>query len=410
VIAIQGFHFQGQGSKKKPARLVSVGPRGGTEWVFDGGAVGARWFYDVDPLPNGNLLAVTTNSDGTVVFELDPETRERVWVQRLPIEDTHDVAWLGDGRIAVANMRAWNGSCDCSDDRVFVYDVRNDTVTWEWYFRDHYPNATDGGFPEDWTHVNDVDVLPGNRLLLSPRNFDQVIVVDRETGEITERLGSDDDHDVLHEQHNPDYVRDEEGNPTMLVADSENDRVIEYTRVDGEWEETWVVGSSATLSWPRDADRLPNGNTLIVDSLNHRVIEVTPQGRIVWEYYATWGPFDVERPAHGQGSNGPAMRDVGVSGHHEIHGSAGNIEADRQSFATWLVTTAEGTPIEEPATSVARRWSHVAPWLRPVWLSSWDFVALVAGLVVLTGWGFAELVAGRRRLLADADAAASRIG
>jgi hypothetical protein len=59
---------------------------------------------------------------------------------------------------------------------------------------------------------------------------------------------------------------------------------------------------------------------------------------------------------------------------------------------------------------VAGRWSHVAPWLRPVWLSSWDFVALVGGLVVLTGWGFAELVAGRRRLLAGARAAASRIG
>ncbi len=41
------------------------------------------------------------------------------------------------------------------------------------------------------------------------------------------------------------------------------------------------------LSWPRDADRLPNGNTLITDSRAvpvTRVIEINSGGDLVWEF------------------------------------------------------------------------------------------------------------------------------
>ena len=41
---------------------------------------------------------------------------------------------------------------------------------------------------------------------------------------------------------------------------------------------------STGLDGPSDADRLPNGNTLISDRWHSRVIEVTPDGTIVWEY------------------------------------------------------------------------------------------------------------------------------
>ena len=39
---------------------------------------------------------------------------------------------------------------------------------------------------------------------------------------------------------------------------------------------------STGLDGPSDADRLPNGNTLISDRWHSRVIEVTPDGTIVW--------------------------------------------------------------------------------------------------------------------------------
>ena len=396
VVGIQGFHFRGRGSAKKPARLVSVAPRGRTEWVFEGESVGARWFYDVDPLPDGNLLVVATNASHTIVFELDPATRERVWVETLPLADTHDVDALNDTHLVVADKDGWNGRT--SGDRVFVYDRTRDTVTWEWRFREHLPGDLDGGVSKGWSHVNDVDTVGEHGLLISPRNFDQVLLVNRTTERIEWRLGADGEHGTLYEPHNPDYLLTEAGEPTVLVADSENDRVVEYTRVDGAWTRTWSVGSSRTLSWPRDADRLPNGNTLVVDSMNHRVIELTPRGVVVWEYYATWGPYDAERVVHGDGSNGPTMRDLGVTGHHEVRGSAGDVDAPRgRSFAAWLATAVTGTPVEGPGTDLARTWSHVGPWLRPAWLNSWDFAALVGGLLLAFGWGAVESLLALRR-------------
>ena len=57
---------------------------------------------------------------------------------------------------------------------------------------------------------------------------------------------------------------------------------------------------STGLNLPTDADRLPNGNTLITDKMHDRIIEVTPDGNIVWEY--TEGihlPNDAERLPNG---------------------------------------------------------------------------------------------------------------
>ena len=48
------------------------------------------------------------------------------------------------------------------------------------------------------------------------------------------------------------------------------------------------------LDWPRDADRLPNGNTLITDSRNGRIIEVTPSGEVVWSYGGLKVPYDAD--------------------------------------------------------------------------------------------------------------------
>lgn len=399
AVAIQGFHFEGEDDPKKPARLVAVGPQGSVEWTYNGSARGASWFYDVDPLPNGNLLAVNTARGKTFVYELDPETKERVWTETLPITDTHDVDLINENELLIGNLR--NSSGDTSDERIYIYNRTTDRVTWEWEFEEHYPPDTDVGVSntDDWSHVNDVDEIAPGKFLVSPRNFDQVIVVDRETKEITMRLGADGNHTILDEQHNPTYLESENGTPTILVADSENDRVVEYARLDGSWERIWTVGTDQ-LNWPRDADRLPNGNTLIVDTLNQRVIEVTPRGEIVWEQFAPWAPYDAERLAYGDEAGGPTMRDLGVSGSYELSGGAEARAgpAVDTSFPTWLTLTFGDTPIEEPIVRFAERWEGVSQWIKPVWMAPWGFVSLVgAGLLGLL-WGLGELFYGRRRL------------
>jgi len=361
---------------------------------------------------------VVSPRDGeTLIYELNPDTDERVWTRRFPFEDTHDADMIGEDELAIAHMRAGNESSGVSEDELVTYNLTSDEVTWRWQFHEHYPASTDGGMNDDWTHVNDVDRIDEDRFLLSPRNFDQAIVVDRSTGEIVQRLGTDDQSDaqqstraerrmgeheeVLDEQHNPDYLVGENGTPTMLVADSGNDRVVEYAYVDGSWRLTWEVGTES-LRWPRDADRLPNGNTLIVDTLNHRVIEVTPTGEIVWEYYATWGPYDAERLGTGDESNGPTIREQNATGSYELTGSAGLRPGtgDNLDFPGWLRITFDDTPLGGLANDLALLWGHYMPWFRPVWLSSWDAAFLVGAALLGVTWTAGEIVYRRKRIVA----------
>ena len=79
VVSVQGFHFQGVGDGNRPARLVAADDRAGTDWIHNGSEEGARWFYDVDPLANGNLLVTSTVPGDTVIYELDPDTGDQVW-------------------------------------------------------------------------------------------------------------------------------------------------------------------------------------------------------------------------------------------------------------------------------------------------------------------------------------------
>ena len=86
------------------------------------------------------------------------------------------------------------------------------------------------------------------------------------------------------------------GNTLITAVSAEfAGRVIEVTP---DKEITWEY-SSEELIWPYGGQRLPNGNTLIADCMGDRVIEVTPTGETVWEYAAIPGATDVERLENG---------------------------------------------------------------------------------------------------------------
>jgi len=328
VVSVQGAQFGDDGGKRS-ARLVAFGPRGETLWTFDSSdELGTVWSYDVDPLGNGNLFVTATRRGTTLLYELDTETGETVSTTQLPYTDTHDADPLNRTHVVIANMRNYDPETDTNDDRIVVYDTEDDEVDWSWSFDDYYDRDVGGDYTDDWTHFNDVDRV-GDDFLLSPRNFDQVLLVDRETGEIERKLGSDGDYDTLYEQHNPDALTSDDGRTTFLVADSENDRIVEYEYDDG-WERTWRLGSQASFDWPRDADRLRNGHTLVGDSRHNRVVEVTPRGEVVWEVYAPWLVYDVERVPVGGfasdayadlgGSRGPTTTDLRASGSYDLSG------------------------------------------------------------------------------------------
>ena len=69
------------------------------------------------------------------------------------------------------------------------------------------------------------------------------------------------------------------GNGNYLIAEHIGDRIIEITP-DGE-----IAWQYADVLTPMEAERLVNGNTLIADTGNRRVIVVSPDGKILWKYY-----------------------------------------------------------------------------------------------------------------------------
>ncbi|WP_266078879.1 arylsulfotransferase family protein [Haladaptatus caseinilyticus] len=327
VIAVQGYSWLENGGKE-PAKLVGVGPKGEVKWVHHTAEHGMIWGYDVDPMENGNLFVTGTARGKTVVYEFNPRTQEHVWEESLPIHDTHDIDLINNGtQLLVANMRASNPETGKANDSIFVYDLEKDEIVWRWFFRSEYPKSVGGNYSKDWTHVNDVDKIGDGLYLASPRNFDQAIVVNRSTNDVEMKLGSYGDKDILDKQHNPDYLESKDGNPTFLVADSENERIVEYEKQGDDWELTWELGKQGDFRWPRDADRLSNGNTLIGDSKNQRVLEVTPKGEVVWEFYAPWLVYDVARLPD-ERAKSPTMADRNVTGSYGISGDTAKYDAE----------------------------------------------------------------------------------
>lgn len=235
--------------------------------------------------------------------------------------EVHDVERLQTGEYLVTDMEY---------ERIFT--VKDDEVTWQWNASSFY-DAPQDPTTTDWLHINDVDVIGTGRYLVSVRNANQLLVIERGEGVVdvinTDTTDSNDancrqsnqladydgdgdircgDPDVLNHQHNPQWL----GDGAVLVADSENDRVVELHRTDkGSWETHWTLDRTGRIAfnWPRDADRLPNGNTLITDTLNRRIVEVNDSGTVVWSVRTERIPYEADRPPVGESVGAPRYGD-----------------------------------------------------------------------------------------------------
>ncbi len=146
--------------------------------------------------------------------------------------------------------------------------------------------------PPDILHLNSIQVLdrdiPGfckqGQLLVSIREIDTIAVIDTLSCKVVWRWGPDE----LQKQHHARLLDNghvltfdngqERGESRIVELDPKEKRIV--------WQYT---GSDADpfFSPTRGAcERLPNGNTLITESDNGRVFEVTPDAEIVWEYFS----------------------------------------------------------------------------------------------------------------------------
>ncbi|WP_115864616.1 hypothetical protein [Halorussus litoreus] len=257
----------------------------------------------IDPGSNSPPARSESSPDSaTAHSDPDPEV---VWQWSYPVRtrkdsEVHDAEMLPSGNVLVADME-WES--------IFVLDPKTGDREWTWNASEFYDPPADPT-RVDWLHLNDADSLGDDRFLVSIRNENQLLVVERGEG-VVEVVNEDGDEDVLNQQHNPHWL----GDGAVLVADSENHRVVELHRNDstGEWEPVWSVATvgDIRLDWPRDADRLPNGHTLITDSRNNRVAEVDENGTTVASYAVPSLPYEADRLPHGESA---AVSPHGVSG------------------------------------------------------------------------------------------------
>jgi uncharacterized protein (UPF0248 family) len=129
--------------------------------------------------------------------------------------------------------------------------------------------------------------LPDGDILASYRPTSTVIRISRKTGKILWKLGPP----TVAGQHAPTLL--ENGN--ILIFDNGVHRLddsVPFSRAieinPATNEIVWKYQDQPTWNFfsPRmgNAQRLPNGNTLITESSFGRFFEVTKEGEIVWEY------------------------------------------------------------------------------------------------------------------------------
>ena len=247
--------------------------------------------------PNGDLLGIY---EGLGIVKLDARSHV-LWSRRGGFH--HDLQVMADGRIWVLDrdgkvIPRINPDEGILEDFVTILgpdgEVERRISILEAFERS--PFASLLGKMErvgDVFHTNTLEVLDGRlgdrdpafrkgNVLLSVLKLDTIAVLDPSIGDggeiVWAKQGS------WRRQHQPTFLDD--GN--LLIFDNrgpggERSRVIEVDPKAGGI--VWEYGKDLFSRTLGSCQRLPNGNTLITESENGRALEVTRDGRVVWEYY-----------------------------------------------------------------------------------------------------------------------------
>ena len=188
--------------------------------------------------------------------------------------------------------------------------TKDGRTVWEWRSWEHLDPAKDRitaieDERSEWTHGNAVMELADGNLLMSFRDISTIIKIDRQTGNVVWKLGAP----PLSGQHAPTPLP----NGNILIFDNGPHRVdhtFPFSRVievnpstnDIVWK--YEEGIPSNFFSPRisNAQRLPNGNTLINEGWFGRFFEVTSDSEVVWEYVNPYfGP--ASEPPKAQNNN-----------------------------------------------------------------------------------------------------------
>ncbi len=281
--------------------------------------------HDIEPLPNGNILIIAWESK---------TKEEAISAGRNPNRLKSNSIWP-DHIIEVEPVGSNSGNIVWEwhiwDHLIQEYDSTKDNYG---LVGDH-PELIDvnfGNTDSDWNHINAVDYNEEfDQILLSVHNFNEIWVIDHSTtteeaashsggnsgkgGDLLYRWGNpqaygagDATDQQFFGQHGANWInKGYPGEGNILVFNnggqhrrySTVDEIIPPVDENGNYEyisdqaygpnkPIWIYTAenpidifSETLS---NAQRLPNGNTLICSANQGLILEVTQEKEVVWEY------------------------------------------------------------------------------------------------------------------------------
>lgn len=300
------------------------------EWTI--GVLGAQ----LKPLPNGRVLVYTGERPQykDIVTEYD-WNGNLVWTFSMPqayTEFHHDLVRLTNGNtLCLASRKIMLSKIlprKVIDD-VLLEVSPEKKVVWKWSVLEHFNQlgltketlAYIKSHPKavDLFHTNSLQVLPRNKweatdsrfkagnILVGMRNTNLIFILDRETGHVVWSM-----EETIGQHHASMIPEGMPGEGNILVFDNGggvgfppkyryNSVVKEFDpqrkKLVWHYQATDTGRASDTFfSLVRcSAQRLPNGNTLIVESTFGRIFEVTQNKEVVWEYINPHYRWDVSK-------------------------------------------------------------------------------------------------------------------
>jgi len=243
--------------------------------------------FDAEMLENGNIL-FTLPKKG--VYEIN-RAGQIVW-SYANTKVSHDADRLPNGNTLIVY-----GAFDTKEDAQAKEVNPAGKVVWSYYAKDYFGSnpAYKDISQEGWTHTNAATRLANGNTMVSLRNFNLLAEVDSQ-GKVVRTIESSE----FVAQHDPAYLP----NGNILFATHTVPQMA--VEMDANKTVVWRFAVKEKKAWPvRDANRLPNGNTLVTAS--DRILEITPDGEIVWEFalngitftsqmeYASRGFYKAER-------------------------------------------------------------------------------------------------------------------
>lgn len=255
-----------------------------------------RFFERAHLYPNGDLLVIVGEHG---IAKLDRDSK-LLWILRDPYH--HDIDVLDDGSIYTlvrkfGHIPIRGEEQPTYEDFVCLLDstgavLRKISIP-RALLDSSYAHLLDkGANTADLTHTNSLQYLDGalasvsplfkkGNVLVSCRTLDAVAIIDLETEQAVWAMAGPWDG-----QHSVSLL----DSGRMLVFDNRRlgarSRVIEFDPFSGT--EFWIYGAKDAESFFSASagfcERLPNGNTLIVESNSGRAFEVNRDKTIVWDF------------------------------------------------------------------------------------------------------------------------------